>query len=354
MTLRVAAAALLLALTACGGPGPDAPRTHVYIPRGASLAAVADSLEAHSVIDDSWAFRFYARSRGLARRVRPGLYEFAVGERWRVIVQALLTGRTDDAFFTVPEGLTVRQVADLAARKLRLARDSVREAVRDSFLAAARDRVLLGEFGIAPPPALPEPAEGYLLPETYRVAFDETPRDLVRHMLKQFTLVWDTSAERRAAALGLSRHQVVTLASIVEAEARIRSEQRRIAGVYLNRLRKRMLLQADPTVLYAVERTSATPVYRVLYRHLKVRSPYNTYVHPGLPPGPIGNPGRAALTATLTPETHRFLFFVARPDGRHMFSVTAEQHVDSVAVARALRAEADAARDSAARTAPAP
>jgi UPF0755 protein len=333
-------------LAACGGPSPDAPSAHVYIPRGASLAAVADSLESHGVIDDTWAFRLFARTLGLARRIRPGLYAFPVGERWRVIVAALKSGRTDDAMFTVPEGLTVRQVAELASQRLRLARDSVRGALRDSFLAAARDRALLGEFGIAPPKGLREPAEGYLIPDTYRVAFDDTPRDLVRHMLRQLQLTWDTAFDRRAQALGLTRHQVLTLASIVEAEARIPGERRRIAGVYLNRLRKHMLLQADPTVIYVVGWTSDKHVFRVLYRHLKMRSPYNTYLHAGLPPGPIGNPGRRSIEAALDPEPSTYLYFVARPDGRHMFSRTAKEHADSVAVARVLRAEWEARKDS--------
>ena len=298
----------------------------------------------HGVIESAWQFRVYGRLTGLARRVLPGRYAFRLGEPWARIREALRTGRTDDIRFTVPEGLTVRQIAELAADTLRLARDSVRAAIRDSFLAAARDPALRAEAGIAPPPGLKEPLEGYLVPETYLVSYDATPRDVVRLMLRQFVDAWDSTADRRAAALGLSRHQVVTLASIVEGEARLGSERRRITGVYLNRLRKRMLLQADPTVIYALG-LDKRPT-RVLYRHLAVRSPYNTYRYPGLPPGPIGNPGLRTIAATLDPERHDYLFFVARPDGRHMFSRTASQHVDSVAVARVLRAEFEAQRDS--------
>jgi UPF0755 protein len=337
------------AIVGCGGPGTEAPVAHVYIPRGSTLGAVADTLLAHGVIETRWTFLVYGRLSGLSRRVRPGLYEFRLGEPWRRIRAALISGRTEDLLFTVPEGLTVRQIADLAAQKLRLARDSVREAIRDSFLAAARDTALLRSVGLTVPPALREPAEGYLLPETYRVPYDATPRDVVGHMLRQFVTAWDTALEGRAAVLGLTRHQAVTLASIVEAEARIRSEQRRIAGVYLNRLRKRMRLQADPTVIYAVELRSDKPVTRVLYRHLKERSPYNTYLVPGLPPGPIGNPGLAALRAALAPESHGYLYFVARPDGRHMFSRTAGEHMDSVAVARVLRARYQDSLDAARR-----
>ncbi len=342
---------LLLAalLVACQQPPDDAPRAHVYVPRGASLAAVADSLEVHGVIESAWQFRVYGRVTGLARRVLPGRYEFRLGEPWARIREALRTGRTDDIRFTVPEGLTVRQIAELAADTLRLARDSVRGAIRDSFLAAARDPALRAEFGIAPPAGLREPLEGYLVPETYNISYDATPRDVVRLMLRHFVAAWDTTADQRAAALGLSRHQVVTLASIVEGEARFGDERATIAGVYLNRLRRRMLLQADPTVIYALD-LDRRPT-RVLFRHLDVRSPYNTYRYPGLPPGPIGNPGLRAIAATLNAERHDFLYFVARPDGYHMFSVTGSQHADSVAVARTLRAEYEAQRDSLARQA---
>jgi UPF0755 protein len=142
----------------------------------------------------------------------------------------------------------------------------------------------------------------------------------------------------------MTRHEVVTLASIVEAEAQVARERPMIAGVYLNRLRRRtpMKLEADPTVIYAL----GAPVHRVLFRHLRTESPYNTYLHFGLPPGPIASPGLASILAVLHPARHPYLFFVARPDGTHMFSRTAGEHVDSVAVARRLRAEFEAARDT--------
>ena len=347
-SFRLWAVLLLAGCVSCGAPGPETPRAQVYIPRGASLSAVADSLVNHGVIGTAWTFRSYARLRGLSRRVRPGLYAFPLGERWSVIVGALATGRTDDALFTVPEGLTIREIATLAANQLRLAQDSVNGAVRDSFLAAARDPALRLEFGLDIPQGVKEPLEGYLMPESYRVAYDESARDLVRHMIRQHLSVWDTAAERRRQELGLSRHQVVTLASIVEGEAAHADERRTIAGVYLNRLRKRMPLQADPTVIYAMQIDMDKPphIFRVLYRHLKIRSPYNTYYRAGLPPGPINNPGRAAIRATLDPERHNFIYFVARPDRYHMFSETARQHVDSVAVARLLRTRFEAERDS--------
>lgn len=333
---------LCASLFACGGPAPNAPRERVYIPRGASLAAVSDSLAAHRVVTSPRGFRLYGRFRGLGPRVQPGLYEFPHGERWRTVVAALKTGRTADILFTVPEGRTVVDIADLAAARLRLHHGSLSGEIRDSFLAAARDPALRAAYGIAVPRGVKEPLEGYLLPETYRVGFDASPRDIVVQMLKLSAAVWDSTADRRAGELGLTRQGVLTLASIVEAEARVPSERRRIAGVYYNRVRRHMPLQADPTVIYALGKH----VTRVLYRHLQIPSAYNTYRVSGLPPGPINNPGAASIKAALDPEPHNLLFFVARPDGRHMFSRTPREHADSVAVARVLRAEWQAHKDS--------
>ena len=334
--------AAVLLLAACAGPSPRAPRERIYIPHGVSLAAVTDSLAAHQVVGSPFLFRMYARLRGLDTRVQPGLYRFAHGDRWSTIVTAMKEGRTLDIDFTVPEGYTIAQIAELAGAKLRLAHDSVPEAVRDSFLAAVRDSSVRAAFGIGDPRGVKEPLEGYLLPETYRIAYDATPRDVVLMMLRQSDRLWDSTAERRAADLGLTRRQVLTLASIVEGEARIPSERRRIAGVYYNRLQRHMPLQADPTVIYALGKH----VTRVLYRDLATPSAYNTYRVPGLPPGPINNPGAASIQAALDPERNNFLFFVAKPDGHDMFSRTPREHADSVAVARVLRAEYEARKDS--------
>jgi UPF0755 protein len=332
----LAAGALLLS---CGGPAADAPRERIIVPKRASLKAVAESLKAHGVIASAEGFRigarvlgwFKPRFRGLDRHLRPGRYEFARGERSQKILEDMLAGNTADDFFTVPEGFTIAEIAQAAAQKLGM--DSA------AFVAAASDPALMARLDI--PPAVPS-VEGYLFPETYRVVFGASPEQLVDQMVDGFLAVWDTSWDRRAADIGLTRHQVVTLASIVEAEVRHSTDRRMIAGVYMNRLKRRhpMKLEADPTVIYAMGKH----VNRVLTKDLGIRSPYNTYLHAGLPPGPIGSPGRASLLATLWPADHDFLFFVARPDGSNMYSRTGAEHLDSVRVARRLRAEVRAAR----------
>jgi len=332
----------LCALLAGCGPAADAPHERIIVPKRASLRTVADSLAAHHIIGSSDRFMLTARLlgffvvqyRGLDRHLRPGRYDFPVGERTRTILRAMLTGRTDDDLFTVPEGYTINEMAGAAAKKLGM--DSA------AFVAATRDPDLLARLGI---PRNDRSVEGYLFPETYRVVFGASPEQLVAQMVEQFQAQWDTAWDARARQIGLTRHQVITLASIVEAEARRHSERQVIAGVYYNRLKRRhpMKLEADPTVIYALGRH----VNRVLIRDLRIKSPYNTYLHTGLPPGPIDSPGRASILAALWPARHNYLFFVARPDGSHMFSANGAEHADSVKVARRLRAEAEAAkRDS--------
>ncbi len=332
----------LCALLSACGPAANAPHERIIVPKRASLKTVADSLAAHRIIASTDRFLLSARLlgflvapyRGLDRHLRPGRYDFPVGEKTRTILSAMITGRTDDDLFTVPEGFTVAEMAEAAAKRLGM--DSV------AFLAATRDSALRARLGI---PHNDRTIEGYLFPETYRVVFGASPEQLVEQMVQQFQAQWDTAWDGRARQLGLSRHQVITLASIVEAEARRHSERQVIAGVYYNRLSRRhpMKLEADPTVIYALGRH----VNRVLIRDLRIKSPYNTYLHTGLPPGPINSPGRASILAALWPARHPYLFFVARPDGSHMFSATGQEHADSVKVARRLRAEAQAAkRDS--------
>ncbi len=347
--LCVRASALLAVCAAalsCSGPPPGAPRERLFVPKRASLRTVAESLAAHQVITSTRSFLLRARLlgwfgtqfRGLDRHLRPGRYEFARGERTRKILEDMLKGNTADDYFTVPEGYTTWEIAHEASRKLGM--DS------SAFVAATQDTSLLRLLGV---PKGVKTVEGYLFPETYRLVFGASPEQLVLQMVQMFLSRWDSTMDTRAAALGVTRHQVVTMASIIEAEARKYQERRTIAGVYWNRLHRKpsMRLEADPTVVYALGKH----VTRVMKRDLQVASPYNTYKHVGLPPGPISSPGRFSLIATLYPGKHQFLFFVARPDGTHMFSKTWEEHTDSVKVARRLKAERQAAKDSVARAA---
>jgi UPF0755 protein len=193
--------------------------------------------------------------------------------------------------------------------------------------------------------ACPGPTlEGYLFPDTYAFLPTTSPTTIVRTMAGQARRVLDEELSRGGPiALEFTPHEILTLASIVEAEAMLAEERPRIAAVYLNRLRRKMLLQADPTVQYAL----GGHRQRIYYSDLRIESPYNTYLNVGLPPGPIGNPGRSSIQAVLNPTPgSRELFFVARGDGGHIFTETGESHLAAVARVRSARSRAPVESDS--------
>lgn len=327
--LRSAAAAALLLATvaACGGEGEgEGAPVRVVIPPGSSFRAAADSLERAGVVGSSRFFRLYAKLRGQDRSLRPGTYELRPGTGWDAAIAALTQGRGLVASITIPEGFTLAAIVPLLAERL--------DAPQDSVLAAVRDSAELARLDI-PSGTL----EGYLFPETYSFSVGTPARAAVAAMVREFERRWHPAWTARLDTLGLTRHEVVTLASIVEKEARVADERPTIAAVYCNRLRQGMLLQADPTVQYAL----GSHVERVLYAHLETESPYNTYRVAGLPPGPIASPGSASLEAALYPADVPFLFFVARPDGRHEFRRTFAEHVQARQEVRRMAAGRDSA-----------
>ncbi|HEU4628193.1 MAG TPA: endolytic transglycosylase MltG [Gemmatimonadaceae bacterium] len=304
---RAALAALLWATTACG-PSDAAP-VRVVVPAGASFGQAADSLERAGIIGSARLFRLYASLRNRDRALKAGTYELRPGESWNALLSALTEGRGLVATVTIPEGFDLGAIVPLVAQRLEVPADSVRAAVRDTSLRR--------RLGVPT-----ETLEGYLFPETYSFALGTSAREAVGTMVQEFEKRWRPAWTARLDTLGMTRHEVVTLASIVEKEARVPEERPLIAAVYCNRLREGMLLQADPTVQYALGRH----VDRVLYAHLQTDSPYNTYRHAGLPPGPIASPGAASLEAALYPADVPYLYFVARPDGRHEFRTTFAEH----------------------------
>ena len=316
-----AAAFLLLAVAACGG-GTQGPRATVTIPRGATFSQAVDSLTAHGVIDHAGWFRLYARARGLPGALKSGIYTFHVNDSWGDVVTALKAGRGDEVRFTVLEGMMAFEIAERAKVWLRIP--------RDSFFAAVRDTVLQRELGIRVNPA---GVEGYMYPTTYTVPVGIKARDLVRVMTHEFIERWSPEWDARLAQLGMTRHEIVTLASIIESEVRYRPDRAYVSAVYHNRLKRGMALQADPTINYAYGRR----LRRVWERNLLIRSPYNTYLHTGLPPGPISQPSDSSLYAALDPAPVGFLYFVAQPDGKHVFSETYADHLAAIRRARQRR-----------------
>ena len=314
--VRFTLAGLLAGALACRGSGTGEAR--VIVPRGATLRIAADSLARAGVVQNATAFRLYAMIRGRDRSIRAGTYVFKRGRPWGEVLGDLRGGKGLEPSLTIPEGWSLLQIVPQLARVLESPVDSVEAAVRDTSLLHALD---------IPTPTL----EGYLFPDTYVFPQGTTPRAAVRIMVDRFQRVWQPEWDQRLQAMAMSRNDVMALASIVEKEARLPEERPVIAAVYLNRVKAGMLLQADPTVQYALGRH----VSRVLYKDLEVESPYNTYRHPGLPPGPIASPGRPSILAALNPANVPYKFFVAHPDGHHEFTSDFAAH--SIAVRGARR-----------------
>jgi UPF0755 protein len=308
--------ALTIAITACGPP-PDAPKERITIPPGATVAAIADSLEAHGVISSPRWFRLLSRIGGYDRRLQSGPYELVRGQGARSALKALTGGRAMLSRFTVPEGFTLLDVADAAEKSLGIP--------TEQFLIETRDTALLREFGV-PGPSF----EGYLKPETYFFAAGVSPDVVVQALAQAARTDWDTAWAARAAAQGLDRSSTLTLASLVEGEARVDGDRALVAAVYRNRLRLGMPLQADPTVQYAIELATGQRKPRLYEKDYGFDSPYNTYLNPGLPPGPVGAPGRKSIEAVLNPAPVPFLYFVAGPDGAHVFTRTYAEHLRAI------------------------
>lgn len=316
---------LLLALTAllagCDGPRRGA-SVEVVVPEGAGVQTVAQRLRDRGVIQHPKLFAAYVALRGAEGRLKAGRYRLRARASWPEIADALERGTVTTVPVTIPEGFNLRQIA------ARLA--TITRVPADSLVALGRDSALVEALGV-PGPTL----EGYLFPDTYRFAEGIAPRTALRALVDRYRAFWGEDERARADSLGLSEREVVTLASIVEEEARVDRERPIIAAVYLNRLDRGMRLEADPTVQYALDE----PRERLLYRHIRqvADDPYNTYTQPGLPPGPIASPGAASLRAVLRPADVPYLFFVARPDGSHVFSRTLEEHVEAKNRIRASR-----------------
>ena len=294
------------ALLAPVGPGPD----QVFqVHRGESTARLATRLAGDGLIRDARVFRLRARERKLAGRFQTGAYLLSPAAGVDTLLDILSTGRVAEVKITFPEGYTLDDMAQRCAER------KFCDAAEYQRLATAE----AASFGLDD---LPSGAslEGYLFPDTYRLPVTAGARELIQAQIKRFVQVWQ-SIEAKATS-DHSRPEIVTIASLVEKEARRDSERAKVAGVVENRLRAGMRLEFCSTVQYAL----GVHRERLLYRDLRVDSPYNTYKVKGLPPGPIANPGRPSLLAAARPAQHKYLFFVLAADGRHLFGTTAAEH----------------------------
>ncbi len=311
---RVVLAGLTLA-AACAGHGPP---VRVAIPPGSTVRSAAESLAAHGVIRSTLYFRVRARLAGVDRAVRAGIYEFAPGASDHDILRALNSGASIRFRVTLPEDGTLFDLAHAANTALGIP--------ADSLLAAARDSAIRRRFGITTPTV-----EGWLRPDTYDFGGFDTAAEVITRLLTARRDSWDSTWDARAAAAGLDRAGLLTLASIVEAESPDSNDLPTIAAVYRNRLRIGMALQADPTVEYAFLLRDGVRKGELHNKDYQVMSPWNTYLHPGLPPGPIGNPSRRAIEAVLAPTQVPYLYFVADTGGHYVYSRTYAQHLAAIA-----------------------
>ena len=325
MNARRVLASLSLWILMVGCEAPGSAPVELVVPAGASFSTVTDTLVARDIVTSPRLFRAYARFRGADRQVKSGRYALTPGAPWSEILDALTRGRVVTVPVTIPEGFRITQIAPRIAE--------VSGVDTDSALATLLQPGVDSAYSV-PGPGL----EGYLFPDTYRFAAGVSVETVVQAMTQRYRAVWTPERRARLDSLDMSERDLVTLASIVQAEARREDEMPRIASVYHNRLRLGWLLQADPTVLYAL----GGPRPRLLFAAIDsvAESPYNTYRQPGLPPGPIGAPGDAAIEAALHPATEPYLYFVARMDGSHVFTRTLSEHNRAVAESRREQAQA--------------
>ncbi len=282
-----------------------------FVSRGQSFASIADSLEKAGIIRSRPLFVFAGKLFGGSDRIKIGKYEFSSGISNVDLFLSLREGKKAVLIpVTLPEGFRARAYAVILARSIGI--DSTR------YMDLANSERFTRSLGIGR-----SSLEGYLLPETYRFCWQQDEESIIREQVRQFKLVYDDSLVLRARDLGLSMHDVVTLASIVEGEVVLGEERARISGVYHNRLRKGMKLQADPTIQYFIENGPR----RVTYSDLKIDNPYNTYKKGGLPPGPVNNPVKASIIASLFPESHNYFYFVANGKGGHWFTTSYAEHL---------------------------
>jgi UPF0755 protein len=295
----------------------------VEIPPHAGATGIASRLSDQGAVRSGWAFIAYTGIRGNLRRLKPGEYEFPKDASTVTVARMVEAGRVRQHPVLHPEGATLSELARaLEASHLARAEDVLR---------VARDRAFLAAQGIEAPSA-----EGYPFPDTYQFVRGMKVDEMLGRMVQRMKTKLTPDVVARAQARGLSVHQLLTLASIVEREAVVKDEQKLIAAVFWNRLQIDMPLQADPTAQYAAGKERG----RLTRSDLQSTNLYNTYVHPGLPPGPIASPGMGAIEAVLDPAPVKYLYFVAISvdDRRHQFSTTAEEHNAAVARYRMSRA----------------
>lgn len=277
---------------------------------GETLSSIAERLARRDIIEQQDIFILLAKMLDIDRKIKSGRYLLTKNTNEYTVLMKMYRGEVLLERITVPEGFNMYQIAGRVQSIFSI--DSL------DFLRTCRSKALLREFSIEG-----DDCEGFLFPDTYFIARGKSGHDIVRIMLERFEEEYPDTLFKEAQS-GFTRYKYITLASMIEKEAVIESEKPVIAGVYYNRLERGMLLQCCATVLYAL----GEPGRVTTYQDLKVESAYNTYKHPGLPPGPICSPGRKSVKAALNPQENDYLYYVSKGDGSHIFSRTYREHIE--------------------------
>jgi UPF0755 protein len=325
-TLLTLALSLLLLAGSCvthiflAAPPANPATVDLRVEPGDSLATVARKLRDQKLILNEKLFSFWARFVGAEKRIHRGLYRFDAALPAREILHRMVLGKGIFQSVTIPEGMTVREIAELLG-KMQIA-DS------EKFLAQAADPDLLQSLGLDH-----RGLEGYLFPETYYFTPATPEREILLAMAEQFGKAIRPLLAQRNDGIGLSPHEIVTLASVVEKETGVEAERPLVSAVFHNRLKRQMPLQSDPTVIYGLKNFDGN----LTRKDLRDPSPYNTYRISGLPPGPICNPGLSSIRAALYPADVPFLYFVSKNDGTHLFSENLAEHNRAVKTYQPVR-----------------
>ncbi|NIR51965.1 endolytic transglycosylase MltG [candidate division KSB1 bacterium] len=294
--------------------GDQSQKYIIKIKRGMSFDAIVGILHDKEIIKNDDKLKFTARLFGFRDEIKAGKYDVQGGVSSYALLNHLVEGRVANEFITIPEGKNARQIASILSKKIEI--DSTR------FMQLVNDSNYVHKLGIDAPSL-----EGFLFPETYNFYWGMTAEDVFSVMVNEFKQNFSDSLQTKVNASDMTKLEFVTLASIIEGETMLDSERKTISAVYHNRLKRGMRLQADPTIQYIIEDGPR----RLLKQDLEIDSPYNTYKYPGLPPGPINNPGLASIKASLCPADVDYLYFVANGDGSHTFSRTLSEHLKAKA-----------------------
>lgn len=290
----------------------------IVIPKGSSLKTIADILENENIIKNSLVFEIYCKLNEKADKLKAGKYNISNSLDIPGVVEVIATGKAlvDTVKFTIPEGYKLEQIVE----KLDGLGVVSREEIEGALDPEKYDYGFIGQI-----PDRENKLEGYLFPDTYEIYKDTKAEAIIDKLLGRFDQLFTEEYRNRAKELNMSIDQVVTLASIIEREAKLDSERKTISAVFHNRLKKNMMLQSCATVQYLFKEQKEV----LTYKDLEIKSPYNTYIHAGLPPGPIASPGIKSIEAALYPEDSDYLYFVAKDDGSHVFTRTYSEHINA-------------------------